>query len=261
VVPYNHSQIYKEVAQEAVHLLNLGNEEGIVLSFVIAHLEVNVPKSKCITRTGGHQMPSEQILILNYRFLKFLNLPYPPPIIQYVIVVIKLNPNPGETVLYDHIFITNIPGQKVSITLLYNHHKRLINAAVLIGKIHKVCKNKWTWLVRTLEIQVSWVMRQDLCRTSTGNKAWNPKCSEKFILSPGLPDSDTNSPAASNATSDSASSAQQSQQSQQPNSYDQGLAPDGTVYQSIERDHPTNCDLLTDPALQQHINAPVYPDP
>lgn len=53
VVPYNHSQGYKEVAQEAVRLLNLGSEEGIVLSFVIAHLEVNVPKSKCITRTGG----------------------------------------------------------------------------------------------------------------------------------------------------------------------------------------------------------------
>ena len=53
VVPYNHSQSYKEVAQEAVRLLNLGSEEGIVLSFVIAHVEVNVPKSKCITKTGG----------------------------------------------------------------------------------------------------------------------------------------------------------------------------------------------------------------
>ena len=53
VVPYNHSQSYKEMAQEAVRLLNLESEEGIVLSFVIAHLEANVPKSKCITRTGG----------------------------------------------------------------------------------------------------------------------------------------------------------------------------------------------------------------
>lgn len=83
------------------------------------------------------------------------------------------------------------------------------------------------------------------------------KCFEKFILSLRLPDSDANSPAASNATSNSASSAQQFQQ---PNSYDQGLAPDETVYKSIERDHPTNCDPLTGPALQQHINAPVYPD-
>lgn len=104
-------------------------------------------------------------------------------------------------------------------------------------------------------------MRQGLCRPSIGNKAWNPKCSEKFILFPGLPDSDANSPAVSNATSDSASSAQQSQQYQQPNSYDRGLAPDETVYQSIERDHPTNYGPPTDPVLQQHINAPIYPDP
>lgn len=169
---------------------------------------------------GRHQTPSEQILILNYRFLNFLNLSCPSPIFQYVIVVIKSNPNPNGTILYDHIFIASIPGQKVPTTLLYSHHESLINAAVLIEKIHKVRENKWTWLVRTLDIQVSWVMRQGLCRTSTGNKAWNPKCSEKFILSPGLPDSDANSPAASNATSDSASSAQQSWQSRQPNSYD-----------------------------------------
>ena len=53
-MPYNHPQSYKKVAQEAARLLNLGSGEGIVLSFVIAHLEVNVPKSKCITSTGGH---------------------------------------------------------------------------------------------------------------------------------------------------------------------------------------------------------------
>lgn len=155
VVPYNHSQSYKEVAQEAVRLLNIGSEEGIVLSFVIAHVEVDVPRSKCITRTGGLWTTpdaSEQILILNYRFLNFLNLSYPPPMFQYVIVVIKSNPNPNGTVLYDHVIIINIPGQKVLITLLYNHHESLINAAVLIGKIHKVRQNKWTWLVRTLEI-------------------------------------------------------------------------------------------------------------
>lgn len=226
-----------------MRLLNLESEEGIVLSFVIAHLEVNVPKSKCSTRTGGrgrHQTPSEQILILNYRFLNFLNLSYPPPIFQYVIVVIKSNPNPNETVLYDHIFIANIPEQKVPITLLYNHDESLIKAAVRIGKIHKVRENKWTWLVRTLEIQVSWVMRQGLCRTSTGNKVWNPKCSKKFILSPGLPDSDANSPATSNATSDSASSAQQPQQ---PNSSDQDSAQtkpftkasNGTTRQTMTR--------------------------
>jgi hypothetical protein len=75
---------------------------------------------------------------LNYRFLNFLNFSCPSPIFQYVIVVIKSNPNPNGTILYDHIFIANIPGQKVPITLLYNHHESLINAAVLIGKIHKV---------------------------------------------------------------------------------------------------------------------------
>jgi hypothetical protein len=93
---------------------------------------------------GRHQTPSEQILILNYRFLNFLNLSYPPPIFQYVIVVIKSNLKPNGTVLYDHVFIINIPGQKIPITLLYNHHESLINAAVLIGKIHKVRENKWT---------------------------------------------------------------------------------------------------------------------
>jgi len=82
--------------------------------------------------------------LLGNRFLNFLNLSYTPPIFQYVVVVIKSNSNPNGTVLYDHIFIANIPEQEVPITLLYNHYESLINAAVLIEKIHKVRKNKWT---------------------------------------------------------------------------------------------------------------------
>ena len=46
-----------------MRLLNLGSEEGIVLSFVIAHLEVNVPKSKGITRTRGPCMTLDALRV------------------------------------------------------------------------------------------------------------------------------------------------------------------------------------------------------